>query len=46
MEQLNLEQALHNIKMALDNFVATKQHHVILEQSFNKILEELKLNKS
>jgi hypothetical protein len=45
MESITIEQALQNIKMVLDNFVGKKQEHVILEQSFNKIIEELKKDK-
>jgi predicted RNase H-like HicB family nuclease len=42
MENITIEQALQNIKMVLDNFVGKKQEHVILEQSFNKIIEAIK----
>ena len=42
MENLTIEQALQNIKVVLDNFVGKKQEHIILEQSFNKIVQELK----
>lgn len=44
MEKLTLEQALQNIKIVLDNFVGKKQEHVVLEESYNKILEELNNN--
>lgn len=42
--QLTLEQALQNVQSVLENFVGKKQEHVILELSFNKIVEELKKN--
>jgi len=38
---MELEQAINNIKAALDNFVGTKQQHIILEESLNIILKEL-----
>lgn len=38
---MELEQAINNIKAALDNFVGTKQQHIILEESLNTILNKL-----
>lgn len=43
--QLTIEQALQNIKVALDNFVGKKQEHIILEQSYNMIVEAIKTTK-
>jgi predicted RNase H-like HicB family nuclease len=38
---MELEQAINNIKAALENFVGTKQQHIILEESLNTILKQL-----
>ena len=40
--QLTIEQALHNIRLVLDNHVGKKQEHTILDQSYNMIVELLK----
>lgn len=38
---MELEQAINNIKAALDNFVGTKQQHIILEESLKTILNNI-----
>lgn len=39
--QITLEQALINVDLVLGNFKGTKQKHIALETSFNKIKENL-----
>jgi hypothetical protein len=43
--QLTIEQALQNIKVVLENYVGKKQEHIILEQSYNMIVEAIKTTK-
>jgi hypothetical protein len=43
--QLTIEQALQNIKLVLENYVGKKQEHIILEQSYNMIVEAIKTTK-
>lgn len=43
--QLTIEQALQNIKIVLENYVGKKQEHMILEQSYNMIVEAIKITK-
>ena len=38
---MELQQAIDNIKAALDNFVGTKQQHIILEESLKTILNNI-----
>ena len=42
MNEITLEQALQNIETVLVNFQGNRSQHVVLEQSFNKVKEELK----
>lgn len=43
--QLTIEQALQNIKVVLENYAGKKQEHIILEQSYNMIVEAVKTTK-
>lgn len=39
---MELQQAIDNVKAALDSFIGTKQQHIILEESLKTILNEIK----
>ncbi len=39
--ELTIEQALQNIMMVIEQFRGTKQEHIALEQSLNKIKDNL-----
>lgn len=39
--ELTIEQAMQNVKQALETFVGTKKDHVILQESINLIEEKI-----
>jgi hypothetical protein len=41
MEELTTQQSLENLRAALNTFVGTKQQHIILDKSFEKIVDAL-----
>lgn len=45
-DKLTLEEALINIDLALSAFKGTRQEHIILQVSLDKIKQELKKNNS
>lgn len=45
-QELTLEQAMNNIRIILDKHIADKQTHLVIDQSFQVVKDELsRLNK-
>jgi len=41
-QEITLEEALQNINNVLEVYKGTRQEHIILQQCYDKIVEELK----
>jgi len=45
MKELTIEQALINIDLILSMYKGSRQEHILLQESLDKIKKELELNK-